>query len=109
MKLDTLFQEIRQIHNRLDDIDQRLSNWKPTPIMVPDSKLLSLPDHLRRTYLVVASKGECSAAQVSTSTGISRADESLYLNHLVRMGWLRKHREGRTVVFNLILKEELTQ
>jgi len=75
------------------------SNWHPQPLIVSESKLFSLPDNLRRTYLVVASKGECTATQVSNLTGRSRAIESSYLNQLVRMGWLTKRRDSKTLNF----------
>jgi len=76
-----------------------ISNWHPQPIRISESKLLSLPDNLRKTYLVVASKGECSATQVSNLTARSRAIESSYLNQLTRMGWLTKHRNSKTLNF----------
>jgi DNA-binding IclR family transcriptional regulator len=60
-----------------------------------------LPDNLRKTYLVVASKGECSATEVSNLTGRSRAIESSYLNQLTRMGWLTKRRNSKTLYFRV--------
>lgn len=100
--LDRIFQEMLQIRYRLDDIETALSRWNPVPLEISESKLLSLPDNLRKTYLVVASRGECSATQVSDMTGRSRPIESNYLNQLVRMGWLTKQRDSKTIVFRLI-------
>ena len=47
---------------------------------VPYTELLLLPDHLRQTYLTVASRGECDATVVSNLTGRCREVESNYLN-----------------------------
>jgi hypothetical protein len=99
---DRIFQEIQQIRYRLDDIETALSNWNPPPLDISESKLLSLPDNLRKTYVAVASKGDCSATQVCNLTGRSRAIESSYLNQLTRMGWLTKRRDSKTVHFGLI-------
>jgi len=102
VRLDRIFQELLNIRHRLDDIEKMFSNWNPQPLHVPESKLLSLPDHLRKTYVIVASAGECSATQVSNLTGRSRAIESGYLNQLVRMGWITKRRNSRTQSFRPI-------
>ncbi len=99
---DRIFQEIKQIRYRLDDIESEFSKWDPQPVKIAESKLFSLPDHLRKTYLIVASKGECSATQVSNTTGRSRAIESSYLNQLTRIGLLTKRRNSRTLKFRPI-------
>jgi hypothetical protein len=99
VRLDRIFQELLHIRHRLDDIENMFSNWHPQPLHVSESKLLSLPDNLRKTFLVVASKGECDATQVSNLTGRARALESGYLNQLARMGWLIKRRNSKTICF----------
>jgi hypothetical protein len=101
VRLDQIFQELQNIRHRLDDIENRFSNWHPQPLNISESELFSLPDNLRKTYLVVASKGECSATQVSNLTGRSRAIESSYLNQLARMGWLTKRRNSKTLNFRM--------
>jgi hypothetical protein len=85
-----------------------LSNQSAEPVHIPESELLSLPDNLRKTYLIAASEGECNATQASILTGRSRAIESSYLNQLVRMGWLAKYRNSRTLCFHTVsgLKRE---
>ena len=88
--LDQIFKEMMNIRYRLDDIEKSFSNWNPQPLEVADTELLQLPDHLRRSYLTVASRGECDATVVSNLTGRCRAVESNYLNQLARMGWLNK-------------------
>lgn len=97
--LDKIFREMINIRYRLDDIEKSVSNWNPQPIEVPDTELLQLPDHLRRTYVTVASRGECQAEVVSNVTGRSRAVESNYMNQLARMGWLSKRRVSKTIYF----------
>jgi hypothetical protein len=108
---DRIFQELQQIRFRLDDIETGLSKQDALPSVISESKLLSLPDNLRKTYITVASRGECSATQVSNLTGRCRAVESNYLNQLARMGWLIKHRDSKRIQFRLIpgqvLKERL--
>jgi hypothetical protein len=97
--LDKIFKEILNMRQRLDGIENSFANWKPQSIQVPESDLIILPDHLRKTYVVVASKGECDAVQVSNFTGRCRAIESNYLNQLSRMGWLDKRRISKAVHF----------
>jgi len=95
------------IRQRLDDIQNSFSAWKPQPVDVPESELIALPDHLRKTYVVVSSKGECSAVQVSNLTGRCRAIESNYLNQLSRMGWLNKRRISKTVQFRIMSETDV--
>lgn len=64
--------------------------------------LLSLPDHLRKTASVVCEKGKTTADEISDMTKRARAVESGYLNQLVRMGYLKKERKGRQVLFSVI-------
>jgi hypothetical protein len=90
------------IRYRLDDIEKTFSNWNPQPLEVPDVELLSLPDHLRTTFMKVASRGECNATVVSNLTGRCRPVESNYLNQLARMGWLNKRRISKTIHFRPI-------
>ena len=106
MKLDRIFQELVDIRRRLDDIERMFSNQRPEPVNISESMLLSLPDNLRRTYLIVASEGECSATRVSDLSGRSRAIESSYLNQLVRMGWLMKRRSSKTLQFRTIRRSK---
>ena len=104
--LDKIFQEMMHIRYRLDDLEKSFSGWNPQPLEVSDTELLSLPDHLRRTYMIVADKGECDATVVSNLTGRCRAVESNYLNQLSRMGWLNKRRISKTVRFRLLSERD---
>ena len=103
--LDKIFQEMMHIRYRLDDIEKNFSGWNPQPLEVSDTELLSLPDHLRRTYMIVADRGECDATVVSNLTGRCRAVESNYLNQLARMGWLNKRRFSKTMSFRLVCEK----
>lgn len=62
--------------------------------------LLVLPDHLRKTALVVARLGRVTAQEISDITHRARAVESQYCNSLVTMGYLKKERNGRKVYFS---------
>jgi hypothetical protein len=99
---DQIFREMQNIRFRLDDMENNMSSWNPQPLEISESKLISLPDHLRRTYMTVVSKGECSSIQVSNLTGRCRAIESNYLNQLSRMGWLNKRRISKTTNFRAV-------
>ena len=103
--LDQIFKEMLNIRHRLDELQNNFSNWNPQPVAIAESKLMSLPDHLRQTYMVVASKGECNATLVSNLTGRCRAIESNYLNQLSRMGWLNKRRVSKTTNFRVVSNE----
>jgi hypothetical protein len=107
--LDKIFREMIYIRHRLEDIERSVSNWSPQPLAISDTELLQLPDHLRRTYLTVVSKGECEAKVVSNLTGRGRAVESNYLNQLARMGWLNKRRVSKTVYFRPVSERMLMQ
>lgn len=63
--------------------------------------LLSLPDHLRKTATVMGKLGKATADEIAEATKRARAVESGYLNQLVRMGYLKKERSGRRVLFSV--------
>jgi len=106
--LDKIFHEMIAIRCRLDDLERNMSSWSPEPLHISDSNLLLLPDHLRRSYMIVASRGECAAELVSNLTGRSRAIESNYLNQLTRMGWLNKRRVCKTINFRVVPQKNTT-
>ncbi len=65
--------------------------------------LLALPDHLRKSAMVVCeANGGATADEVAERTGRARAVESGYLNQLVAMGHLGKRRKGRRVYFYVV-------
>jgi len=104
---ERLIQILGSIDFKLGGLEDELRNYvKTSPKTVKKRKvrldvdrLLSLPNHLRRTAIVVDTKRSATAEQVASETGLTRAAESDYLNQLVGMGYLHKRREGRTVYF----------
>lgn len=75
---------------------QVLESQKP-PLDV--ASLLSLTDHLRKTAMAMVELQKATAEMVAEKTGRRRATESDCLNQLVRMGYLKKKREGLKVFF----------
>jgi len=61
--------------------------------------LLSLPDHLRKTAVMITKLGRATAADVARETGHARAVESNYLNQLVAMKHIQRERKGKKVYF----------
>jgi hypothetical protein len=96
--LESIFREMITIRQRLDEIERNYSK-RSQPIDLQESELMTLPDHLRKSFMIVASKGECDASVVSNFTGRCRAIESNYLNQLERMGWVSKRRVSKAVHF----------
>ena len=71
----------------------------PEGLPLDVTTLLSLPDHLRKSALALATLGEATATDLSRETSRVRAVESDYLNQLVSMGLIKKKRKGRDVYF----------
>jgi len=97
-----MIDELRQINRRLSDIKKILSKNNEIKIEIKDYDLLKLKDHLRKTYMVVLDKKECSANDVSLITGRCRAMESNYLNQLSCLGKLKKYRKSKVVLFKVV-------
>ena len=97
-----IYNEMRFIRYRLEDIEKALYDIKTMKATNVDrSPLLSLPDHLRRTFEVVLEYGECDATCVSKQTKKCRAVESSHLNELVRMNRLVKYKKSKGTYFSL--------
>ena len=94
-KLDKLIEIQRSAGGQIT----RPSVSVPEDLPLDVTTLLSLPDHLRKSALALASLGEATATDVSKETGRVRAVESDYLNQLVSMGLIKKKRKGRDVYF----------
>ena len=97
--------QLEEIEKKLTAIDKkldRLLNLQTKPpyrrAFVPKT-LASLPEHLRKTALAIATMGQATAEQVAAKTGRTRAAESDYLNQLANRGFLKKERRGREVHF----------
>ena len=66
----------------------------------PDAmSLLSLPMSLRKTAMVLYKLEKATAEDLANETKRLRAVESASANQLVRMGYLKKKREGRREYF----------
>lgn len=104
--LDKINKNLEQINVKLGKILQSTKTLQKTPREEPKElqaldvmTLLSLPDHLRKTAMVLSRLGRATASHVSTESRRARAVESGYLNQLVVMGHVKKMREGRDVYF----------
>lgn len=83
---------------------QKNSSSQKTSLALPDASLdvmtlLSMPDHLRKTAMVICRCSRATAEETSEQTKRARAVESAYLNQLVIMGYLKKERKGRKAYF----------
>lgn len=69
--------------------------------------MLQLPDHIRKTLIVVAQLGPSTANDIASYTHRARAVESAYCNTLVTMSYLKKERKGRRVYFMTEVKDNV--
>ena len=88
-----VWKELRKVIPPVDEF-----RFEPLDVMT----LLSLPDHLRRTATIMSRLGKATADEIADATERARAVESGYLNQLVRMGYLKKERSGRRVLFSTV-------
>lgn len=111
--LEKVLEALRSIVERLDEVCSKLAEvvegqrelverlkMGEVPKALDVLSLLELPDHLRKTAMALAKMGEGTAEDVARATGRERAVESAYLNQLARMGYVKKRRVGRKVVFS---------
>jgi len=95
---------LRKLDVGLTDLSAKISA-APTRIEeikpVDSREILSLPGSLQKTALALVRLGSGTANRVAAKTGRSRALESLYLNQLVQLGYVKKGRNGRTVYFSV--------
>jgi len=105
MSFSKNFYEIKnQLHDmkrQLNLIEGRLDRIESMSVSRMTIDLISLPDNLRKTYMILLSAKEATATVVSEQTERARAVESSYLNQLVRLGFLKKQKKGRETVFRL--------
>jgi hypothetical protein len=104
-KLDSMIELNVKILKIQEELLQGVSN-KRYPVeelrLEPDvMSLLSLPMSLRKTVMVLYKLEKATAEDLAKETKRLRAVESASANQLVRMGYLRKRREGREVYFHL--------
>ena len=107
MSEEQLFEQILgnliEINRKLDRLlDQNAVDEEEASLLLNSldvMTLLSLPDHLRETSTALLELDCATAEDVAKKTHKERAVESNYLNQLVRMGHVTKHRKGRKVYF----------
>lgn len=68
--------------------------------------MLNLPLALRKTIMVLYKLEKATADDLAKETSRLRAVESAAANELVRMGYIKKKREGRDVYFYIETPEE---
>lgn len=94
--LEAIVETIRGRSMRLE------ASKSPEPMKPLDiNAVLSLPRGLRTTAMAIVKLTEGTATVVSGETGRPRAVESNYLNQLVAMGYARKRRVSRKIVFSV--------
>jgi len=115
-----LIKEIKLTNKKLDLIIEQNGNNQnqktkkkhdnksiQTSHLAPDVlSLLSLPGHLRKTVISLYKLEKATAEELSTETKRLRAVESASANQLVRMGYLKKKRQGHKVYFYIEQKSE---
>jgi len=105
-KIDTLLTFYVDLQTYLDTavkrgriIDTQALDNLPIPVI----KLLSLPNHLRKTVMALLKLGAHSSAEdIAAVTKRARALESNYLNQLEHFGYVKKKRESRKAFFTAV-------
>lgn len=106
--LEKIEQSLERLNNKMEVMIeiQKNNSGNSTKVapMLPDASLdvmtlLSMPDHLRKTAMIICRSGRATAEEAASQTTRARAVESAYLNQLVIMGYLKKERKGRKAYF----------
>jgi len=115
--LKMLVDELNQVNKKLDSLVELSGNMlrmqeeflqsmanksyrRKAIELEPDAMtLLSLPRSLRKTVMALYKLKEATAEDLARETKRLRAVESASANQLVRMGCIKKKREGRRVYF----------
>ncbi|MCJ7630981.1 transcriptional regulator [Candidatus Bathyarchaeota archaeon] len=99
--------ELRKVSGKLEDLLTQLDGSSGLSLRGDDGpriglfSLLSIPDHLRKSLIILSGCDEATARDVAKETGRTRELESINLNQLHRMGYIKKIRKGREVYFGL--------
>ena len=96
-RLQRIEVEIRILQKRMGKLETIATIKDSLPITAEN--FLKLPDSLRKTMITMVKLKEVSAESVARETGRTRGLESMYLNQLVRMGYLYKVKRGREIHF----------
>jgi len=101
-------ERLRRIEERLEVLERTLlrsntsSLGEAAAVSISTKDLLALPDSLRKTMMGIQSLKEATTMEVAENTGRTRSVETIYLNQLVRMGYVTKNRKGRKIYFKVI-------
>ena len=102
-RLDLIIESNNKMISIQRDFLQKIADrsfGNPVDNLGPDAvALLSLPSSLRKTAMVLYKLNGATAEEIAKETGRLRAVESSCANQLVRMGYVKKKREGRKVRF----------
>jgi len=113
----SLFQTISQQLDLLISINEKMletqkeflqeSNARAGNGVSPDTlSLLSLPSSLRKTVLALYKLQKATAEDIAGETKRLRGMESAWANQLVRLGYLKKIRQGRKIYFFIESRQE---
>jgi predicted transcriptional regulator len=101
--MEELLDRIEGIEKRLERIERILRlrdhGSEEQRFQASVEAAFELPDSLRRTIFALMEMGEATAEEVAEKTGRTRSIETIYLNQLVRMGFLSRERRGRKIYF----------
>lgn len=102
-KIEASLERLNEKMEVMIEIQRNSGSQKSIPAL-PDASLdvmtlLSMPDHLRKTAMMICRCGRATAEEIAEQTCRARAVESAYLNQLVIMGYLKKERKGRKAYF----------
>jgi len=106
-KLEKIREELEELNERMEVvIEFQKDHGKASVTTLPEvpidpMALLSMPDHLRQTFMVVCKSNNVTAEDIAQHTNRARAAESGNLNQLVNMGFLKKERKGRKTYFSI--------
>ena len=107
MILEKIEESLERLNQKMEviiEIQKNGNDNQRSAITLPESsldvmKLLSMPDHLRKTAMSICRCDKATAEEIAGQTSRARAVESAYLNQLVIMGYLKKERKGRKAYF----------
>jgi len=100
--IDEKLERISQTQDALlDNLSESYLRTSKKPMPVDVNTLLKLPDHLRLSLQKLMELKSATAEEVAAETGRTRAAESDYMHQVLKMGYLKKERRGRTVFFSV--------
>jgi predicted transcriptional regulator len=101
------------VEERLQLIEQRLTvlekivvrkdeNSTLSSTSISIDNLLSLTDSLQKSMLAIQELEDATTTEIAEKTGRSRSVETIYMNQLARLGYVRKERRGRKIFFSTL-------